>query len=73
MEHLHEVVSSTELFVASVAFFCAKMSEAAETDLVLSFSFCEIAKKPSNVCNRCVMIYPLEQIGYALLIFTANH
>ena len=48
MEIQYEVVSSPKLFVACVAFFSAKMSEAAEADLVLSFSFSEIAKTPRN-------------------------
>ena len=60
MEHRHEVVSNTELFVANVAFVCTIMLEAAEADLVFSFSFCEIAKKPKNVCNLCVMIIPIK-------------
>ena len=46
-----------KLFVASEIFFCAKMSKAAQAGLVFLFFFCENAKKPRNVCNKCVLAF----------------
>ena len=49
MEHRHEVVSGAQLLVAREDFFSPKMSEAVKTDLMFSFSFCEIVKLAREV------------------------
>ena len=73
MKHRHKIVLNAELFVTCVAFFSARMSTTAKTNLVLSFSLCKIAEKPRNVCNRCVVVFPIEQICDALVVFAANN
>ena len=49
------------------------MSKAAEANFVLLFSFGEIAEKPRDIRNRSVVIFPIEQIGKALVVFAADH
>ena len=49
------------------------MSEAAKPDLVDSFTFCEIAKLQRNVRNKCVLVFPIEQIYYMLIVFATDY
>ena len=49
------------------------MFEAAQADLVLLFSFCEIAKKPRNGRNKCVVVFPIEQIRHALVVLATDY
>ena len=69
----HVVVSDAKHFVPIEHFLSLEMSNTAEADLVLSFSFGEIAEKPRDICNKSVVIFPIEQIGDALVCFAADH
>ena len=60
MKNRHEVISCAQLLVTRKTFFCVKMSEAAEADLMLMVMFGEIVKETKEVGDWRVMFFPIE-------------
>ena len=69
VQHRHKVLAGAEFLVAFESTLKSEVSETAGTNILTVFMFCYITDKTGKVGDGSVMLIPVEQICFSIVIF----